>query len=126
MLVLGMNSCTKKDTSLFDEELMAQRQKELIDTDESQVAANAKNIFGAAFGANQDWNMLSNGKVTINVNADMEDIAKVRIMAFGNAYNVVLRLILNHGMKAAECRSELSERRIFKTNKLFYLRNQIS
>jgi hypothetical protein len=23
MLVLGMNSCTKKDTSLFDEELMA-------------------------------------------------------------------------------------------------------
>jgi hypothetical protein len=90
MLVLGMNSCTKKDPSLFDEELMAQRQKELIDTDESQVAANAKNIFGAAFGANQDWNMLSNGKVTINVNADMEDIAKVRILAFGNGEITIL------------------------------------
>ena len=49
-----------------------------------EIAENVQKVFGVAFDANQDWNMLQNRTVAITANADLSDVAKVRVMAIAD------------------------------------------
>lgn len=48
------------------------------------VAENVRQVFGVDFGADQDWNMLANGKVSIKADANLSNIAKVRVLSIEN------------------------------------------
>ncbi len=54
------------------------------ETTANDVKENARQVFGVDFGADQDWNMLVNGKVTIKADADLDHIAKVRVLSVEN------------------------------------------
>jgi hypothetical protein len=50
----------------------------------TDVKENVKRVFGVDFSADQDWSMLVNNKVTIKADADLADVAKVRVVSVEN------------------------------------------
>ena len=52
----------------------------LAETDLRSVEANFESRFGISIDANQDWNSIISGSVTITADADLNDIVKVQIL----------------------------------------------
>lgn len=60
---------------------------------QEEITQNMHNRFGVEFDMSSDWSMLNNGKVTVTADADLTDVAYVRILTaspFGNSSAKIL------------------------------------
>lgn len=85
-----MASCGEKDLYEGGDE---QQNAGSQGASQEEIVQNMYNRFGTEFDLNSDWSMLNNGKVTVKADADLADVAYVRILTaspFGNSSAKIL------------------------------------